>query len=93
MVGNNCDRYEDEEVEEIEAKVLAKEIGAIFETVSPKYNIRIDDLFDKIGKKFIHPNSTINIFKKEQIKLKEYEIKMRKSYNPKNKKLLKLQNY
>ena len=51
IAANNCDMYEHEEVEESEGCQLAKKIGANFETTSPREGIRIDLLFEKIGKK------------------------------------------
>ena len=50
--------YEHEEVEEKEGKELAKELGAIFQKTSAKESTGVDDLFVKIGKKFLNPNST-----------------------------------
>ena len=52
--------YEHEEVEEIEGKELAKELGAIFQKTSAKESTGVEDLFLKIGKKFINPNSAEN---------------------------------
>ena len=50
--------YEHEEVEENEGKELAKELGAIFQKTSAKESTGVEDLFLKIGKKFINPNAT-----------------------------------
>ena len=50
--------YEDEEVEENEGKSFAKEIGAIFQLTSPRDGSGINELFLKIGKRFLNPNST-----------------------------------
>ena len=50
--------YEHEEVEESEGKGLAKELGAIFQKTSAKESTGVEDLFVKIGKKFINPNAT-----------------------------------
>ena len=47
--------YEKEEVEEKEGKELAKELGAIFQKTSAKESTGIEDLFIKIGLKFIAP--------------------------------------
>ena len=55
---NKNDMYEHEEVEENEGKDLAKELGAIFQKTSAKESTGVEDLFVKIGKKFINPNST-----------------------------------
>ena len=50
--------YEHEEVEESEGKDLAKQLGAIFQKTSAKESTGVDDLFTKIGTKFLDPNST-----------------------------------
>ena len=47
--------YEHEEVEETEGAELGKELGAIFQKTSAKEATGVDDLFIKIGKKFINP--------------------------------------
>ena len=54
IAANNCDMYENEEVEESEGCQLAKKIGAVFGKTSPKESSGIDQLFEKIGRKFIH---------------------------------------
>ena len=50
--------YEHEEVEENEGKELAKDLGAIFQKTSAKESTGVEDLFLKIAKKFINPNSS-----------------------------------
>ena len=52
--------YEHEEVEENEGKELAKELGAIFQKTSAKESTGVEDLFIKIGKKFLNPNASIS---------------------------------
>jgi len=47
-------------VDEMEAKDLANELNAIFITTSAKGSIGIDELFIKIGKRFLNPKSEIN---------------------------------
>ena len=51
--------YENEEVDDDEAKNLAKELNAIFLRTSAKSSIKIEELFIEIGKKFLNPNSGI----------------------------------
>ena len=46
------------EVEDKEGEELAKELGAIFQLISAKESTGIEDLFLKIGKKFIEQNPT-----------------------------------
>jgi hypothetical protein len=50
--------YEHEEVEEKEAQQLANELGAIFQKTSAKEATGVEDLFLKIGNKFINPSGT-----------------------------------
>ena len=47
--------YEQEEVEENEGKDLAKQLGAIFQKTSAKESTGVEDLFVKIGKRFLNP--------------------------------------
>ena len=47
--------YENEEVDDNEAKNLAKELNAIFVETSAKSSIKIEELFIEIGKKFLNP--------------------------------------
>ena len=56
IAGNKNDMYEQEEVEENEGKDLAKQLGAIFQKTSAKESTGVEDLFVKIGKKFLNPN-------------------------------------
>ena len=56
LVGNKTDLYEDQKVETSIAKDFAKKIGAIFQLTSAKKNDGIPNLFDNIGKKYLHPN-------------------------------------
>ena len=51
--------YEHEEITEEQGKQLAKELGAIFQKTSAKESTGVEDLFVKIGKKFINPNLKI----------------------------------
>ena len=53
LVANKNDLYENEVVSLKEGKTFAKEINAIFITTSAKYSHGIDDLFNKLGKKYI----------------------------------------
>ena len=50
--------YEHEEVEEKEAQQLANELGAIFQKTSAKEATGVEDLFLKIGNKFVNPSGT-----------------------------------
>ena len=57
IAGNKDDMYENEEVDENEAKQLANELNAIFQKTSAKESNGIEDLFTKIGEKFLNPKS------------------------------------
>ena len=52
IVANKSDLYEEEQVDEGEARNLAKELGAIFCSTSAKNRSGIDDLFIQIAKKY-----------------------------------------
>ena len=79
IAGNKDDLYENEEVEENEAKDLADSLKAIFQKTSAKSANGIEDLFVKIGKRFLNPkgdetigeggNKTSKPDKRESIKL------------------------
>ena len=56
IVGNKEDLYDNEAVDEDEAKNLAKDLNAIFQkTTAKETNGSVDDLFMKIGQKFLNP--------------------------------------
>ena len=57
IAGNKDDMYENEDVDESEAKQLASELNAIFQKTSAKESNGIEDLFTKIGEKFLNPKS------------------------------------
>ena len=74
--------YEHEQIDEEEAKNLANELNAIFQKTSAKESHGIEDLFVKIGKRFLNPKGEVNptvqgnqsknggkVNKKENIKL------------------------
>ena len=53
LVANRKDMSTQEEVSESEGQDLSEDIGAIFEAVSAKESIEIEDLFLKIGETFL----------------------------------------
>jgi hypothetical protein len=62
--------YEHEEVEEKEAQQLANELGAIFQKTSAKEATGVEDLFLKIGNKFVNPSGGATVGSKgDKIKL------------------------
>jgi hypothetical protein len=60
IAGNKDDMYENEEVDENDAKNLANELNAIFQKTSAKASHGIEDLFKKIGEKFLNPKGGNN---------------------------------
>ena len=61
LAANNSDKYELEEVTEEEGKAFAKKINAIFESISTEVkDWRVDELFRKIGIRFLHTNYNDN---------------------------------
>ena len=70
--------YEHEQIEEDEAKNLADELNAIFQKTSAKASHGIEDLFVKIGERFLNPKGQGNQSqsgtkgnKKENIKIND----------------------
>jgi len=59
VAGNKCDLFNEEEVDEEEAKKFAKSIGAIFKLTSCKESIGIDELFSECGKRYLEVNKLI----------------------------------
>ena len=59
VAGNKCDLFDEEEVDEEEAKEFAKSIGAIFKLTSCKESIGIDELFSECGKRYLEVNKLI----------------------------------
>ena len=56
IVGNKCDLYEDEEVEENEANSFSDKIGAKFFLVSAKNGDAIEDMFKKLADLYLNPD-------------------------------------
>ena len=73
MAGNKSDNYLEEEVSDNDGKSLAKELNALYIRTSAKLNSSIDEMFNRIGKKFLNPNSEItsNLTKEEMIQKTE----------------------
>ncbi len=77
VAGNKDDMYEHEEVEENEGKNLARELGAIFQKTSAKESNGIEELFTKIGKKFLDPTGSEGT--KNNMKEDKKKIRLNKS--------------
>ena len=95
VAGNKYDLFEHEKVKEEEAREWAKEIGAVFELTSAQNNTGINDLFTKVGYKYLDPtfNPKIEIGSKQdrennpqQIKIVLDKKDLKKDTNKKNKK-------
>ena len=90
LVGNKSDNYQYEEVNDAEGKDLAKKLNAIFQRTSAKKGTGVDELFNRLGKHFLNPNSSItcNLTKEEKKKydhqIKINEIKNKKKNQKKN---------
>ena len=79
--------YEQEEIEEYEGKTFAKEINALFQETSAKESKGVEDLFTKIGKKFLnHIYENTRFMTKEEIKKKGNQIKIDKNKSSQKKK-------
>jgi len=85
VVGNKSDLYEYEEVTEEEGLAFAKEINAIFKTVSAKTGAGINDLFYTIGKQFLQK---LGYPKKKQIQQTKKYPKKENNFDKKLKKYL-----
>ena len=88
LVGNKYDNYEYEEVQEIEAKHLSKHLNAIFHLTSAKTGSGVDELFEKIGRQYLNPDTTIiNQTMKQEVSMYSNNIKLKntKTENKKNK--------
>ena len=79
---------ENSEVEEKEGKELADELGAIFQKTSANDSTGIDELFNKIGEKFIelsNKSDNIDIKEKNGPKDDDMKIKLENEDNKNNK--------
>ena len=84
IAGNKSDEYVLEQVSIQEGKNLAKEINAIFKTISAKLSHGIDEMFMSIAKKFADPKYIEASMNKEEEM--EYRRKLIKKNHKKQKK-------
>ena len=56
IVGNKCDLYEDEEVEEKDINSFAEKIGGKYFLVSAKNGNGIEEMFKTLAKMYLNPN-------------------------------------
>ena len=80
LVGNKNDLYEEQIVLDKEGKEYAKEINAIFKTVSAKTGDGINDLFQTIGNIFFNPNWDIYKDSIEDQKIKKKVLNILTEY-------------
>ena len=85
MAGNKIDIYEYEEIGEYEGLTLAKEFNALHQRISARFGEGIEDLFKRIGKKFLNSEyeDTCNMTKEE---IKRNKLKINKIKNSQKKK-------
>ena len=87
IVGNKSDCYEFEQVEDIEAKHLAKQLNGMFHKTSAKTGLGIEDLFKKIGRQCVNPDITImSESMRQEVSLYSNKIKLKKTKTNKQKK-------
>ena len=76
IAGNKCDLFNEEEVDEEEAKKFAKSIGAVFKLTSCKESIGIDELFEECGRRYLEMNNLIGNEKKDKKEKETGNIKI-----------------
>ena len=81
LVGNKNDMFENEKVDESEARQYAESIGAIFQKVSAKSISTVKDLFKLVGKKFLDPNYDYKKEEEKDDKLNSDKTKNEKMFN------------
>ena len=88
VIGNKFDLYESRKVKEEKVLEFAKSINAIFQYTSAKNSSGIEELFEKIGKKYFNPD--INIIDDEDKQKYLYEQKRLEQENKKKDKNVKI---
>ena len=71
IAGNKCDKYEQEQVQENDAKEFAEKVNAAFQLTSAQNNTGIDELFEELGSKYLDPNFQQKIKDSEEEKIQE----------------------
>ena len=87
VVANKYDLFEQQQVKDEDGKEFARNIKGIFQPTSAKNNIGIDDLFEKIGMKYLDPNYDSNSIEsqaKKEYEEKKNEKKKQKSIEQQN---------
>ena len=81
VVGNKNDLYNNQQVDQHDAKDFAKKLGAIFQLTSAMTSDGIGLLFDNIGKKILKPNYQYD--EKDKIARESYNKKKEEEKNTK----------
>jgi small GTP-binding protein len=66
IIANKSDLFEHEEVDEEQGRAFAKQIGAIFASISAKNNSGLNDLFLEISKKYSNSDEAFIVEEKEE---------------------------
>ena len=84
IVGNKCDLYENEAVEEDEINSFAEKVGGIYYEISAKNGNGIDEMFESLAKMYLEPDFNDKLEKSQS--LKEDSVKLDKRKLSKRKK-------
>ena len=84
IVGNKCDLYENEAVEEDEINSFAEKVGGIYYEISAKNGNGIDEMFESLAKMYLEPDFNDKLEKAQS--LKEDSVKLDKRKLSKRKK-------
>ena len=88
VVANKYDLFDQQQVNDEDGKKFARQINGIFQPTSSKENTGIDQLFEKIGMKYLDPNydsNTIESQEKKEYEQKKTEKKQQKYNEQQNK--------
>ena len=88
VVANKYDLFDQQQVKDEEGKDFAKKINGIFQQTSAKGNTGINELFEKIGNKYLDPNYDSNQIESQQRKefeQKKIDKKQQKNFEQQNK--------
>ena len=88
IVGNKCDLYEYEAVEEEEVNSFAEKVGGIYYEISTKNGNGIDEMFESLEKMYLEPDFKDKLEKSQS--LKEDSVKLDKRKLSKRNKKIKI---
>lgn len=78
IAGNKADLFDNEEVNEQEARAFAKEINAVYKPTSAATNLGIDDLFEELCGKLLGLDNAAAVQKPDAVKLDEKKTEKKK---------------